>query len=307
MNIDKKLAKRKRKISKKLKKRTWTQQPHPMFKASNIHNEFDGRHQGISYGGIGLIHLLAQKTGLLKEIDNNLELLKRHLPYHESDHVANMAYNIMAGGTCLEDIELLRKNPAWLDALGAQIIPDPTTAGDFLRRFEEQDVLDFMSAKNNIRKKIWEKQPTSFKKMAIVNVDGTISETYGQCKQGMDISYNGKWGYAPLIISLAGTREVLYVVNRSGNAPSHLDSAKWLDKTLDLVSDSFEKVYIRGDTDFSLTSNFDKWDKRCRFVFGMDARNNLVKLAGQIPESEWDLLQKEPRKIKTQPRKNQRM
>ena len=202
-----------------------------MFKATNIHYEFDGRHQGISYGGIGLIHLLAQKTGLLKEIDNNLELLKRHLPYHESDHVANMAYNIMAGGTCLEDIELLRKNPAWLDALGTQIIPDPTTARDFLRRFEEQDVLDFMSAKNNIRKKIWGKQPASFKKMAIINVDGTISETYGQCKQGMDISYNGKWGYAPLIISLAGTREVLYVVNRSGNAPSHLDSAKWLDKT----------------------------------------------------------------------------
>ncbi|MCF8090441.1 MAG: IS1380 family transposase [Desulfotignum sp.] len=303
MNIDKKLAKHKRKISKKLKKRNWTQQPHPMFKASNIHYEFDGRHQGISYGGIGLIHLLAQKTGLLKEIDNNLELLKRHLPYHESDHVANMAYNIMAGGTCLEDIELLRKNSAWLDALGAQIIPDPTTAGDFLRRFEEQDVLDFMSAKNNVRKKIWEKQPTSFKKMAIINVDGTISETYGQCKQGMDISYNGKWGYAPLIISLASTREVLYVVNRSGNAPSHLDSAKWLDKTLDLVSDSFEKVYIRGDTDFSLTSNFDKWDQRCRFVFGMDARNNLVKLAGQIPESEWELLHKEPRKIKTQPRR----
>jgi len=203
MNINKKLAKRKKKISKKLKKRNWTQQPHPMFKASNIHYEFDGRHQGISYGGIGLIHLLAQKTGLFKEIDKNLELLKRHLPYHESDHIANMAYNILAGGTCLEDIELLRKNPAWLDALGAQIIPDPTTAGDFLRRFEEQDVLDFMSAKNIIRKKIWKKQPESFKKTAIINVDGTISETYGECKQGMDISYNGKWGYAPLIISLA--------------------------------------------------------------------------------------------------------
>ena len=62
-----------------------------MFKASNIHYEFDGRHRGISYGGIGLIHLFARKTGLLKEIDNNLEFLKRHLPYHESDHVTNMA------------------------------------------------------------------------------------------------------------------------------------------------------------------------------------------------------------------------
>lgn len=302
-NISKKLAKSKRKINKKLKKRNWSQQLQPMLKASNIHYEFDGRNQGISHGGIGLIHLLARKTGLLNEIDDHLELLKRHLPYHESDHVANMAYNILAGGTCLEDIELLRKNPAWLDALGAQIIPDPTTAGDFLRRFSEQDVLDFMSVKNTIRRKIWEKQPESFKQTAIINVDGTINETYGQCKQGMDISYNGKWGYAPLIISLSSTREVLYVVNRSGNAPSHLDSAKWLDKTLDLVSETFDKVFIRGDTDFSLTSNFDRWDERCRFIFGMDARKNLVGIAGQIPESEWEPFQKEPRKIKTRHRK----
>jgi len=65
-----------------------------MFKASNIYYEIDGRLQGISHGGIGLIHKLAQKTGLLKEIDNQLELLQRHLPYHESDHAANIAYNI---------------------------------------------------------------------------------------------------------------------------------------------------------------------------------------------------------------------
>ncbi|MCF8075237.1 MAG: hypothetical protein K9K87_03590 [Desulfotignum sp.] len=148
-----KTGKTQEKNQQKIKKTNWTQQPHPMFNASNIHYEFDGRHQGISYGGIGLIHLLARNIGLFKEIDKNLELLKRHLPYHESDHVANMAYNILAGGTCLENIELLRKNLAWLDALGAQVIPDPSTAGDFLRRFEEQDVLDFMSAKINDDKK----------------------------------------------------------------------------------------------------------------------------------------------------------
>ena len=301
--ISKKLAKRKKKISKKLKKRNWTEQLQPMFKASNIHYEFDGRHQGISHGGIGLIHLLAQKTGLLEEIDKHIELLKRHLPYHESDHIANMAYNILAGGTCLQDIDLQRNDNAWLTALGAQTIPDPTTAGDFLRRFTEQDVVDFMEVKNAIRQRVWEMQPANFKKETIINIDGTIAETYGKCKQGMDISYNGKWGYAPLLISLARTREVLYVINRSGNAPSHLDSAQWIDKTLDLVTNSFKKIFLRGDTDFSLTSNFDKWDQRCTFIFGMDARENLVKLAGQIPESEWQLFEKEPRKIKTKRRK----
>lgn len=302
-NIIKKLVKRKKKISKKLKKRNWADQAAPMFKASNIHYEMDGRLQGISHGGIGLIHMLAQKSGLLKEIDNKLELLKRHLPYHESDHVANMAYNILAGGSCLQDIELLRNDDAWLNALGAQIIPDPTTAGDFLRRFSKKDIIDLMEAKNRIRKQIWEKQPKNFKKEAIINIDGTITETFGKCKQGMDISYNGKWGYAPLVVSLEKTREPLFIINRSGNSSSHLGSAEWIDKALDLVTDTFKKVSVRGDTDFSLTANFDKWDQQCSFIFGMDARKNLVKIAEQVPESDWQLFEKEPRKIKTRKRK----
>jgi len=74
----------------------------------------------------------------------------------------------------------------------------------------------------------------------------------------MDISYNGQWGYHPLIISLRNTREPLFIVNRPGNAPSHLDSAPWIDKSLDLVCRHFKKVHLRGDTDFSLTEHTDK-------------------------------------------------
>jgi len=92
-----------------------------------------------------------------------------------------------------------------------------------------------MEAKNSVRKKLWDKQPRSFKTEARINVDGTITETYGECKFGMDISYNGKWGYGPLVVSLANTREALYVVNRPANAPSHLGCAVWIDKSLDLV------------------------------------------------------------------------
>nr|WP_319491022.1 IS1380 family transposase [uncultured Desulfobacter sp.] len=301
-NISKKLAKRKKKISKKLNKRNWTEQPTPMLKASNIQYEIDGRLQGVAHGGIGLIHMLAKRTGLLKEIDKELELLKRHLPYHESDHIANMAYNILAGGTCLQDIELLRNNEAWLNALDAKLIPDPTTAGDFLRRFSPEDIVTLMDIKNTIRKKIWEKQPQNFKKAAIINIDGTISGTTGECKQGMDISYKGTWGYAPLVVSLEKTREPLYIINRSGNAPSHLGSAQWVDKALDLLEGTFKKLYVRGDTDFSLTTNFDKWDQRCSFIFGMDARSNLVKQANNLSESDWIVFEKPPRSIKTVPR-----
>ena len=298
------LAKRKRKIARRLKRKQWKNQPKPMFSASNIHYEMDGRHKGISSGGIGAIHLMNKKLGFVKEMDTVLHLLKRHLPYHESDHVLNIAYNVIAGGTRLEDIELQRQDEAWLDALGAEIIPDPTTAGDFLRRFSEDDIVELMEAINRTRKKAWKKQPASFFEKAILNADGTISETTGECKQGMDISHKGIWGYSPLIISLSNTREPLYLINRPGNAPSHLDSAQWIDRSLDLVSDTFQEVWIRGDTDFSLTAHFDKWDDRCKFVFGIDARRNLISIADSMAEEQWEPLLRKPKyEVKTKKRK----
>lgn len=303
-NTQRNIEKLKRKIAKKLKKRNWEDQPHPMLSGSNIHYDIDGRHSGISCGGIGIIHQMIQKMGLPAEINSKLELLKRHLPYHESDHILNIAYNILSGGTCLEDIELRRNDEAYLNALGAQVIPDPTTAGDFLRRFDQKDIILLMDIVNDIRKHIWLKQSPKFRKEAILNVDGTISPTTGECKEGMDISYNGQWGYHPLVLSLAGTREPLYIVNRPGNVPSHTDSALWIDKGLDLVSDVFNKVFMRGDTDFSLTGNFDRWSERSIFVFGMDARENLVKIANSISESLWELFEREKKyTVKTKERK----
>ena len=275
-----------------------------MMSAANIHYDIDGRNQGIASGGIGIIHQLSRKSGLIDEIDNRLKLLKRHLPYHESDHILNVAYNILAGGQYLQDLELLRNDEAWLNALNAEIIPDPTTAGDFLRRFEQKDVVELMDIKNTVREKIWRRQPRHFRNEAVINVDGTISPTHGNCKEGMDISYNGQWGYHPLVVSLANTREPLYIVNRPGNSPSHSDSAAWIDKSLDLTCNVFKKIKLRGDTDFSLTENFDRWDKRCMFVFGMDARANLVGIANDITPRKWRKLEKEPKyDVKTYERK----
>lgn len=303
-NISKKLAKRKRKIAKRIKKTQWPQQPKPMLAGRNIVYDADGRRQGIAYGGIGSIHQLAACSGLIDEIDKRIELLKRHLPYHESDHILNIAYNYLVGGSCLQDIEGLRNDAAWLDALGAAIIPDPTTAGDFLRRFSEEQIAEFMEVKNTVRGTLWEKQPASFRREAIINVDGTICATDGECKQGMDISYNGQWGYHPLVISLHNSREPLYIVNRPANVPSHQQSAPWIDKSLDLVGAYFDKVRLRGDTDFSLTGHFDQWDARCTFIFGMDARANLVKIADRIDDGKWQPLEKQAKaQAKTWPRR----
>ena len=177
--------------------------------ASNIHYEIAERTRAIAPGGIGAIHLLARKLGLIHDIDEDLHLLKRHLPYYESDHVLNIAYNLLSGGSRLEHLEVRRNDEVYLDALGAQRIPDPTTAGDFCRRFTEADVERLMDTFNETRLRVWKQQPEDFFEEAFIDADGTIAPSDGWCKQGVDIAYNGTWGYHPLVVSLANTAEPL--------------------------------------------------------------------------------------------------
>jgi hypothetical protein len=226
------LRKYKQRIARRLRKKNYSDQPRPMFHGGNLHYEVAARTGAVGCGGLGAVHVLAQRLGLVKEIDGHLRLLKVHLPYHESDHVLNFAYNIMAGGVRLEDLELRRQDEQYMNGLGAQRIPDPTTAGDFTRRFAPADILTLQECINRTRQKVWSKQPAGFLTEAYVDVDGTIAGTLGECKGGMDISYKGIWGYAPLIVSLANTNEVLYLVNRPGNAVSHQDSVEWIDRAI---------------------------------------------------------------------------
>ena len=176
-----------------------------MITTANIEYDLAERTRGIAAGGIGAIHLVAKKLGLADAIDRKLHLLKVHLPYHESDHVLNIAYNLLAGGTCLEHLELRRNDEVYLDALGARRIPDPTTAGDFCRRFDEHNIDTLQEVFNEMRVKVWRQQPSEFFAEAIIEADGTMVETTGECKEGMDINYKGQWGYHPLMVSLANT------------------------------------------------------------------------------------------------------
>jgi hypothetical protein len=277
-----------------------------MITASNIHYEVGDRAHGLSPGGIGAMLLVARAAGLVDGIDRNLHLLKRHLPYHESDHVLNIAFNMLAGGENIEHLELLRNDEVYLDALGAQRIPDPTTAGDFCRRFVEDDVLTLMEAINHSRLRVWAKQSAAFFEEARIDVDGTLVPTDAECKGGVDIAYNGQWGYHPLVVSLANTAEPLYLLNRTGSRPSHEDAHIYLDKAVALCRRAgFRAILLRGDTDFTQTKYLDRWHNAgdIRFVFGIDAMPNLKDKAEDLPASAYRVLERPPTyTVKTAPR-----
>jgi hypothetical protein len=276
-----------------------------MYTARNIQYEHSDRVRGLESGGIGAMHRLAQHTGLVEAIDRHVEVLKVHLPYHESDHVLGIAYNVLCGGTCLQDIEQRRQDEVYLDALGAQRIPDPTTAGDFCRRFDEASIEALQTAVNATRLRVWRAQPTAFFEEAIIDADGTVAETTGQCKDGMDIAYTGVWGYHPLVVSLANTGEPLFLVNRSGNRPSAEGAAERFDQARTLChAAGFRRITFRGDTDFSQTEHLDRWDRAgVRFVFGYDARANLIREADAVPARAWTrLVRRPPYEVQTEPR-----
>jgi hypothetical protein len=275
----------------------------PVLGRANIAYELSERTKGTAHGGIGLVAKLVNSCGLAGEIDRSLELLKLHKPYHESDHVLNIAYNILCGGQRLEDIETRRCDRVFLDGLGTQSLPDPTTAGDFCRRFDAASIIALQEAVNRARLKVWRRQPDSFfEQPAVIDADASIVPTDAQTKAGMDISYKGTWGYSALVVSLANTKEPLYLGLRGANRPSHEGVIDYYDRAIALCRQAgFTEIRLRGDTDFSLTTELDRWDDDgVRFVFGYDAKANLVAAAeGQPPDLYHELVTRAEAQIAT--------
>ena len=293
----------KARIERRLDPRHHTPTGGPVFAGGRLNYDVAQRDRATVYGGLGAIHTLVQGLGLAAAIDRHLHVLQLHLPYHESDHVLALAYNALCDGTCLEDLDRCRTDEAFLDALGARRLPDPTTAGDFCRRFARADLEALHDAIDVARRRVWAEQPGDFFDRATIDMDGTLVETTGRCKAGMDLAYDGTWGYHPLVLSLAETGEVLRLVNRPGNRPSHEGAAAEVDRAVWLcLRAGFRRIVLRGDTDFSQTAHLDRWHAlaQVRFVFGYDAAPNLKDLADGLPDAAWQPLRRPARyEVKT--------
>jgi hypothetical protein len=260
-----------------------------------LHLESDRRGEMTHYGGLVLAQQFVRRFGVAKRLDGALRLFKRHAPYYESDHVLALAYTLYSDGTCLEDQSALQGSEAVRRLVGACRIPDPTTAGDFLRRFRTaHDVEQLSGVINEVQEAVWSKLARRVRRrrkkeeFALVDLDGHIKPLYGAQKEGADFSYDGRWSYQPLVVSLGGSGECLKVVNQPGSSRSSDAAAKAVREVLPQVKRHFLNALVRGDTDFDRSDIFNAvMAEKAYFAIGGRLYSKRAALVEAISEESW--------------------
>ncbi len=278
----------------------------PIMRLPKLHVETDETPEVTPYGGLVLVADFLKRFGVAELINQKVSLLKEYHPYHESDHILALVINLYVGGTCLEDISKLQLNEAARRILGACRIPDPTTSGDNLRRFDRTTnpgALEGLRESNNeLQSRVWQairygrtrnkKNKGKYKSRkpdwAMIDIDAHKKVLYGDTKEGADFNYKGKWSYNQLLFSLADTGECLAVRNRPGNVVDADGAANALDETMQFARPHFKNVLIRAD------SAFDRSDMRrvcgkndSHFAFVGREFQDRPGIAQSIPEGDW--------------------
>jgi len=270
--------------------RLFAREQRPVFRNRRVRMEADHRGEITPYGGLATAVLLAKKLRLDEAVEKALGLLEFHLPYGESDHVLTEAYNLFVGGSCIQDIENLQRSKAVQALLGSERIPDPTTAGDFLRRFGPLDLKALQAAIDAARVKVWKKMPRRLRRTATIDIDSHIKEVYGECKQGAGFSYTKRWAYHPLLVTLQETGECLRSINRPGNVVSAEGAAETLREVFDLARGHFQRLYLRGDSKFcqrEVAALCEEARHAVRFALVKEASPNVQNMAENLRESAW--------------------
>jgi hypothetical protein len=258
------------------------------FRSPKLHARVESS-ESTALGGLALAVGLMARLRVAQSIDERVSLLHSRRPYHESDHVLIHVYNLFVGGSAIEDIADLQQSEPVRRMLGAARIPDPSTAGDFLRRFDRKSIAALDEAIDEAQERVWKRRYGNRKcALGIVDLDSHVRHVYGNQKEGADFTYKGGFGYHPLVISLAETQECLRLVNRSGNMASAEGAAQELENLVPMLSGRFEKVLVRGDSAFARQDIFDVCDENgLHFAMVSGVQQNFAALAESLDVSCW--------------------
>jgi len=202
--------------------------------------------------GLSLFYAMAETLNIPANLDNHVKVKQRDSGYPESEHILALAANAFVGGDFLEDLEALREDEAIKLAIGRKDIPDPTTAGDFCRRFKLGHILQINRALVDTYKEVYQSRLRQNKGVDFltIDVDAKVHEVYGKKKQGAAKAYNGVYSLQPMYAFADETDELLHVEVRSGNTHPGAKAVSYLRRLKKKIPSLVEKIYLRSDSAF---------------------------------------------------------
>ena len=242
----------------------------------------------LNIAGIVAVRNFVDKLEVASTIDDLVSVFARHRPYRESDHVLNFVYNMLSGGEVIHDIKRLQESEGFLRIMGADRIPDPTSAGMFLTRFNRKSLDAFQQSLDRIQDRAWRLMKKERKQVATVEHDSSIHEVYGQRKEGADFAYNKTYSYSVQYVTLAETGDVLHQELREGHRYSSYGFSKILPDILDRVSSHFDRVRFRADSASYSKDIVHICDERdATFYISADKTGALMREVLKLEESAW--------------------
>lgn len=283
----------------------------PRFSNPRIQVQEDRGAPLLSCAGLAIIRQLLERLGVASVVNATVRVLQRCKWYTEADHIITLIYNMLSGGSRLSDLNRLREDAGLRRLLGTERLPHATTVGDFLARFagkreqrEERDEKAAEVARSELREALAEIQERAFgllprarRKVATIDCDSSIHEVYGDKKEGADYSYDKRWSYSALYVTLAETGDVLELALREGSRYTSTGTTAVLPEVVERVGRYFQKLMMRGDSGFYDQEIVRICDTReVEFFIVAEQRENLMKAVQRIPESAWKAFGDKPLK-----------
>jgi Transposase DDE domain group 1 len=240
-----------------------------------------------SHAGTVLVQDFAQRLGVERVLDEELRVKVRERGYSEGQAIRGLIYNLILGGTHLSDLEVLRGDPGTQELMEAETMLAPTTAGEFLRKFDIGDVQDLQRVHLRLQQRVRMHQQT---KSCTIDLDSSIYEQCSTAKEGSTKAYNGEVGYHPLFAFWAEEGELLFSHLRRGSAYTARNILWFLRETFKRVPATAAKQ-LRADSGF-YSKSVVEWCEAHGFLFTITAEQTapLLEAIAALPAHSWRLL-----------------
>jgi hypothetical protein len=234
-----------------------------------------------SHAGTVLLHDFAQRVGVERLREEELRVKTRERGYGEGPAIGSLVYNLVLGGEHLSDLEVWRGDAGRQELMGGKSVLAPTTAGEFLRKFDIGAVHDLQRVPLGLQQ---QGRPQQLRSTCTLDLDSRIYEQASTHKEGSTKADNGEIGYHPVFAFWAEEGEVLLSPLRRGSAHTARNVRWFLRATLKRVPPGMP-TKLRADSGFYSRAVVE-WGETHGFTFAITADQTapLLETIGAVPE-----------------------